>query len=103
MNKRIYWVDTAKGIGILLVIAGHCLQQHHGGLIFRTIYSFHMPLFFMIHGFLLKKDNIISRAKKNFHSMIIPYLCFSVFCLVKDYILGGVSDTNGLFHTVLLT
>ena len=41
--KREEWVDTLKGIGILLVIVGHTNSPF-----FKYIYYFHMPLFFMI-------------------------------------------------------
>lgn len=42
-KKRIIWLDTAKGIGILCVIAGHI------GLSFvdSFLYSFNLPLFFL--------------------------------------------------------
>lgn len=46
-KKRLEYIDIARGIGIVLVVLGHCLSQLDGGL--RTfIYSFHMPLFFCI-------------------------------------------------------
>ena len=35
------WIDNVKGIGILLVIAGHILS----GAISDIIFIFHMPLF----------------------------------------------------------
>ncbi|MHA7774202.1 acyltransferase family protein [Roseibium sp. M-1] len=59
ISERMPWVDAAKGFGILLVVAGHSLRGIDAeGLIdpvvFSTIdhriYSFHMPLFFMISG-----------------------------------------------------
>lgn len=57
---RIVWPDIARGIGIILVVIGHSL----GGMIagrqiapgsaldwlFFAIYSFHMPLFFVLSG-----------------------------------------------------
>lgn len=48
-KKRLEYIDIARGIGIVLVVLGHCLSQLDGGL--RTfIYSFHMPLFFALAG-----------------------------------------------------
>lgn len=40
MNKTTYlpWLDTAKGIGIILVIIGHSMFPMH-----TLIDSFHMP------------------------------------------------------------
>jgi acyltransferase len=51
MNKRIGWIDIAKGITILLVIVGHTLI---GYKVNDYIYAFHMPLFFICSGLLFK-------------------------------------------------
>ncbi len=47
--KRIEWVDIARGIGIILVILGHIGI----GKVGKFIYSFHIPLFFFLSGFLV--------------------------------------------------
>ena len=51
-NKRIQYIDIAKTLGIILVIAGHIVSSDTE--IKKVIYSFHMPLFFMLSGMLLK-------------------------------------------------
>lgn len=38
------WVDAAKGIGIILVVAGHTLDEKISNIIFL----FHMPFFFCL-------------------------------------------------------
>lgn len=45
-EKRIDYIDIAKGIGIILVVIGHCINGH--SIAGRYISSFHMPLFFFI-------------------------------------------------------
>ena len=53
--KRVEWVDIAKGYGILLVIIGHLPIPW---IISRSLYSFHLPLFFFLSGyFFFKKKN----------------------------------------------
>ena len=47
MKKRLVWVDIAKGIAIILMIIGHEIS----GNIRTFIFSFHMPLFFILSGF----------------------------------------------------
>lgn len=42
--NRIEWIDTAKGLGIILVIAGHTFSLRYSAI----LYSFHMPLFFLL-------------------------------------------------------
>lgn len=49
-DSRYHWVDHLKTLGIVLVVAGHTalpLPLH------RWIYAFHMPLFFILSGFLI--------------------------------------------------
>lgn len=55
-SNRIDWIDRAKYLGILLVLLGHtdCPEAMK-----QSIYMFHMPLFFIISGYLWN-DKIIS-------------------------------------------
>lgn len=48
MKKRIEWVDIAKGIAIMLMVIGHEVSN---GLVYALIFSFHMPLFFILSGY----------------------------------------------------
>lgn len=45
-SKRVEWIDTAKGIGLILVILGHLKIDY----LSAWIYTFHMPLFFFLSG-----------------------------------------------------
>lgn len=52
-NKlREEYMDVAKGIAILTVIMGHCI---HDCVIKKLIFSFHMPIFFLISGYFFHK------------------------------------------------
>ena len=57
--KRLKEIDILKGIGIFCVLIGHSIpdantqiSNYFWGGVFRWIYSFHMPLFIAISGFL---------------------------------------------------
>ena len=76
VQKRIEWIDVAKGLGIILVIIGHCAML--GGTLHNWIFSFHMPLFFILSGMFVYKEKIIVYVKKKFKTLIIPYIVFSV-------------------------
>lgn len=52
MNKRIEWIDFAKGIGILSVVISHTAL-----LPFDVSGVFHMPLFAVLSGFLYHERN----------------------------------------------
>ena len=59
-GTRVEWIDATKGIGIMLVVLAHCwrglidssIMQWNDGLrlLDYGIYSFHMPLFFLLSG-----------------------------------------------------
>ena len=44
LSKREVWIDTARGIAILLVVLGHIFPVEHK--VNQIIYSFHVPIFF---------------------------------------------------------
>lgn len=51
-------VDVAKGGLILLVVIGHfLLGTLDDNFVRYYIYSFHMPMFIFISGFLIKREN----------------------------------------------
>lgn len=59
LDGRIEWMDSLKGILILLVVIGHVLLPIHseGPYVSGTydlIYLFHMPLFIFVSGFFAK-------------------------------------------------
>ena len=66
-SNRIDFIDIAKGIGMFLVIVGHVETYD---FINRMIYSFHMPLFFVLSGFFLKPDHFGKKSIiKDFRSI----------------------------------
>lgn len=76
-EERIQWIDIAKGIGIILVIIGHVSVNQN---INNFIYSFHMPLFFIISGFLYKPKKDFEKHKAK--SILIPYFSFSIISFI---------------------
>jgi acyltransferase len=96
--ERIHWLDTAKAYGMLLVFYGHFVEKLAGTEDaaaphqFKFIYSFHMPLFFILAGFVAKTDLGPFRryVKVKLASRILPMLFFSAamvpLWLVRDII-----------------
>lgn len=84
MVNRIEFIDIAKGVTILLVIVGHVSTLP--SLMKGTIYSFHMPLFFMLSGYFLKiNENVKSLAKRMVSTVLLPYVIVAVLIfLVKN-------------------
>ena len=50
LTDRLDWIDIAKGIGIISVLMGHNVSQ-----LKPIIYAFHMPLFFILAGYTIRK------------------------------------------------
>ncbi len=77
------WIDSLKGMAIILVVVGHLntIFTISSGLN-QYIYSFHMPIFFFISGYLFNFKKYINLEKvyfiKRSSSLIIPYFFFSI-------------------------
>lgn len=83
---RLKWMDSLKGITIILVVLGHLSPPP---ILKQYIFSFHMPLFFFISGYLFKNERRTNREilKQKFNSLIIPYLWFMLLGYTYYYIL----------------
>lgn len=87
INKRMSWVDIAKGIGIMLVVLGH---MNVPGFVGKYIYSFHMPLFFFLSGYVYssnKYTNFSSLLKNKARFLLIPYVYFSLITVFIYFLL----------------
>jgi fucose 4-O-acetylase-like acetyltransferase len=90
-KNRFIWIDTAKGIGILLVIINHLSlylnisKTNPYITVFDDILgSIDMPLFFLISGLLYKRQQTsFSLIRKKAKRLIIPFLFFySIFSVI---------------------
>ena len=83
-DGRIQWIDFAKVLGIWLVVYAHTPKPLFG----EHIFSFHMPLFFMISGYLYKIRNTKDELKHVVRTLIIPYILFNLllipFCITVN-------------------
>ncbi|MGB9132259.1 MAG: acyltransferase family protein [Methanosarcina sp.] len=107
---RLHWIDSLKGIGIMFVVLAH----HSLPIALDTyIFSFHMPLFFFISGFVFDFGKYAESAsnfvKGRFKSLIVPYFCFAVitclfYFLLDELYTPGVRSIeffeNSMFHGI---
>ena len=101
MKERVRWIDWAKTIGMFLVILGHCHLNKSAQPITTIIYAFHMPLFFYISGILCKSVIDSKTIKKDFKSILIPYLAFSVISIWLNCILSHRLSFTELYKEFL--
>ena len=82
-GKRTEWIDNAKGIAIICVILGHLGVCN---ILTNVIYTFHIPLFFIVSGYYLtnriQEIKFKDFIKKKIKRLIIPYIFFSVILLI---------------------
>lgn len=77
MKERFFKIDVLKGIAIILVVIGHLIYQspeQEDTILFKLIYSFHVPLFMFLSGFLAYGKKI--RIKKKFLTLVVPFLAW---------------------------
>ena len=98
--KRDITIDTMKGIGILLVVFGHTFHES------QAIYSFHMPLFFILSGASMSFSTHDYSLAYRFRKIMVPYYCFSllsfIYWVLIESHLRPVNDTP-LFQGILGT
>lgn len=96
---RIIWLDIVKLFAIVLVVYGHCIQQFDGNYressLFVAIYSFHMPLFMMLSGYVLNYNKLLNYKgvlTKRFCQLILP----SLFWITIIYVIENAIDVRHL-------
>ena len=93
-QKTIRWIDGLKGFAMLLVILGHCLGGYLDArlfpayrnemlLVFEGIYSFHMPLFFMLSGYVFQVSYQGASAKKVRRKMMNIGALYFIFSILQ--------------------
>lgn len=99
MPQRIEYIDVAKGVGMVLVVVGHTIQgKSLGGL---AIWSFHMPLFFILSGLCFNDTRwpmFIPFLRRRIKTLAVPLLIFSVLVHCANCMFGmvdySITDIN---------
>ena len=118
--KRNDFIDFIKGVAILLVLVGHAIQYCYGAEyflqgayfsnpIFKFIYTFHMPLFMVISGYLLQQTldhrTEMEVAKRRLRQLGLPILSFGVLAFTIKWAVHPVFDilecAKDLFSTIV--
>ncbi|MCC8107090.1 MAG: acyltransferase family protein [Clostridiales bacterium] len=91
--KRDSVIDIMKGILIVFVVMGHAQIPLH-----RFIYLFHMPVFFMISGYLWNEAHtrigISQLVLKRIKSLYIPFVVCNLFFLILHLCIPGIMETQ---------
>lgn len=84
-ERLLYW-DILKGIGIISIVFGH---SQNLGIVIRTVYYYHIVLFFFVAGYLYNEERYGDRPFEFFagrlRNMWVPYLCYGgIFVLLHN-------------------
>ena len=87
--QRINWIDWAKAIGIYLVVTGHAHHNHAD--VVPMIFMIHMPLFFVVSGYLFKTDKSLREiTARNIKGLVIPYFLYNIITSIYWLAIGGL-------------
>lgn len=120
-HDRVLWVDEVKVFACILVVLGHFLQSMTKAGILpttnlylwfdRTIYYFHVQLFFICSGFLYQRySNVIDigswtrNVQHKAYVLGIPYLVFTTatWLLKTVFMHDANNEVGGLVDTLFL-
>ena len=92
-HQEIRWINTAKACCIYFVVLGHALKYDVSdeSYIRNFLYSFHLPVFFFISGYLyrFKENNFKAYLISNIKSLVVPYIflnCIAIVLFLPSYI-----------------
>ena len=90
MKERIHWIDIAKGICILSVIAGHLSDETVNSI----VYSYHLTVFFLLSGYTLRKEKVDAEyCRKKFVRLLVPYF-LTCACIMAMNIVNSILLTR---------
>lgn len=92
-QQRMHYLDLLKGIGIILVVLGHNSFHDYAT---QAIYLFHMPLFFVMSGFLDKLDGVSfgDYFRKKMKRLMYPYITFGVLIILYNTLFDALSGNR---------
>lgn len=118
MNKsqRSFEIDFIKAFAICLVVLGHSIQLFNGteyrmtqsfynNLIYKIIYSFHMPLFMLVSGYLYYygESKYIHNLKNNIIKIMSYLIPIVTFASIKTAVnlFTGYDDRQHILFVIL--
>lgn len=114
-SQRENWIDIAKGLGISLVVYGHVQRGLIKAHIIKDsptwqfldtlIYSFHMPLFFLLSGYFLlaglRKYGAAGLLGNKFKSLVYPYILWSLAQGSLEVLAAAMTNNQTSWSAVL--
>ena len=76
------------------MVTGH--SHHNNGIVVPMIFMIHMPLFFVVSGYLYKPEHSLKEVTlKNLRGLVVPYVLYNIIVLLYWLLIGGIKFTLG--------
>ena len=83
MQKRMNWIDVAKGICMIAIVLGHLNHEW----INRVVFSFHLPVLFILAGYTMEEQKSSSDyLNDKFNKLMKPYILTCIIICIADVI-----------------
>lgn len=90
MKQRVPQLDYLKGIFILLMVMFHLQPVELTYPTLRAaVYTFHMPAFLIISGFLANVEKAPTAFGKGLIRIVVPYIVFEALYIAMQCLVGG--------------
>ncbi len=119
MQQKESWIDDVKVIACMLVLFGHLMQSMtssnivSGGELYqwfnKTIYYFHVPLFFICSGYLYQRNSCVNslhswgrNVLKKLLALGVPYFTFTIATWFIKMLIpeAGNNKIDSIFSTL---
>ena len=109
-KKRFIWADSMKGWLIILVVLGHAIQTTLGAdcessHLWNLIYSFHMPAFMAVSGYLTYRANEIGSVSgfktvlfRRFLQLMVPFFVWTTLLILINRVDPSWSSIMTFFY-----
>lgn len=91
-TSRVYWIDALRAIAIVFVVIGHTPGIQGYNNIVKYIYSFHIPLFFLLSGIVFDAKVIEKELPAFLHKqargLLIPYFAWGFLTYIPWFVIG---------------
>ncbi len=103
MEKRVEWIDSIKGLAIILVVLGHCGHS----IFFNAVYYIHLPIFIIVSGYIISLQLNYKSSKeiirRRIETIIWSYFTFGMMRCVLIGLKCAILRTNfDIYNEVML-
>lgn len=99
-KNRLVYLDIARGIAMISIVLGHLRLNN----INRVVFTYHLPIFFIISGFFINTNDKMSHfVKKKVRTLVVPYIIACVCVILSALMMNLIFHKGEGFAEVLKT